>query len=238
MQETLLHIKDLVKVYKSKNKTVRALDGITLDIHKGEIFGLLGINGAGKTTLSSIVATLHPPTSGDVLFEGKSIYDDLIIFRKMLGFCGQHANLDSHLNVRKNLVFAGRYFLMDEASVQKRADELLKQFNLSKYAEFEINELSGGYKQRVMIARALMHSPKILILDEPTVALDPAIRRQLWQIIRDLRENGVTIILTTHYLEEAEALSDRVCILHEGKILLVDKPENLKKKTLKRCSWN
>ncbi len=229
MSKVVMHIKNLIKEYTNKTKTVRALNNISFSINEGEIFGLLGVNGAGKTTLSTILATLHPPTYGDVLFNNESIYNDLIGFRKKLGFCKQHANLDTHLNVRQNLEYAGRYFLLSEQVVQERVDELLNQFNLQQYAMFEINELSGGYKQRVMIARALVHKPKLLILDEPTVALDPSIRRQLWGCIRDLKKEGVSIVLTTHYIEEAEVLSDRVCILHEGKIVLIDKPENLKK---------
>ena len=190
---------------------------------------MLGVNGAGKTTLSSILATLHPATSGDVLYRGTSIYKDLINYRHKLGFCSQKPNLDPELNVRQNLEFAGRYYLMSENDVQARTNELIKHFNLEHYSDAEVNELSGGYKQRLMIARALMHNPELLILDEPTVALDPGIRRQLWQTIKDLKALGVTIILTTHYLEEAEILSDRVCILDKGKVLLIDKPESLKK---------
>jgi len=229
MSEKILEILNITKVYRSKKNETQALKGVTLDIQKGEIISLLGVNGAGKTTLSSILGTLQPPTSGDVLFKGQSIYKDLVRYRMALGFCAQRSNLDMHFNVRDNLVFTGRYYLMPEDEVQKRADELLREFNLMKYATFEVNALSGGYRQRLMIARSLMHKPELLILDEPTVALDPGIRRALWESIRGLKKMGVTVILTTHYLEEAEVLSDRVCILHEGKILLIDEPHNLKK---------
>ena len=234
MMNEIITLKNVVKVYKGKAGIVRALDGISLSIYEGEILSLLGVNGAGKTTLSSILATLHPPTSGDVLFKGASIYDDVIGYRHALGFCSQRANLDDSLNVRQNLEYAGRYFLMPEKEVQQRVDELLQQFNLKKYALFEVNTLSGGYKQRLMIARALVHNPSLVVLDEPTVALDPGIRHQLWDCIRSLKKQGVTVILTTHYLEEAEVLSDRVCILHQGKILLIDKPENLTKQFEKK----
>ena len=169
-----------------------------------------------------------------MFYNGTSIYDDVIGYRHKLGFCSQRPNLDDALNVRQNLVFAGRYFLLPEKKVQQRTNELLKQFNLEQYASFEVEMLSGGYKQRLMIARALIHSPSIVVLDEPTVGLDPAIRRQLWECIKSLKEVGVTIILTTHYLEEAELLSDRVCILDKGKILLIDKPQNLKQQFSKQ----
>lgn len=223
-----LQINDLVKVYHDKIKMVKALDRVTLTINKGEILALLGVNGAGKTTLSSILATLHPPTSGDICFKGISIYNNLSAYRSALGYCPQRPNLDHELNVEENLLFAGRYFLVPEEKLYARVVDLMQQFDLSKYAKFNVKDLSGGYKQRLLIARALVHDPEIVILDEPTVALDPSIRRNLWDKILALKSQGITVILTTHYLEEAEVLSDRVCILDAGKILLVDKSENLK----------
>ncbi len=224
----LLSIQNLYKTYKDSNRTVNALDDVSLTIQAGEIFGLLGVNGAGKTTLSSIIATLHPPTSGNILFKGVSIYDNVINYRKVLGFCPQKQNLDLFLSVKDNLIFAGRYFLLPEAVVQERAAQLMKQLELTRYADFDIDQLSGGTKQRVLIARALMHNPQIVLLDEPTVGLDPDIRRKLWQIIKDLKKHGITIILTTHYLDEAEFLSDRVCILNKGKVLLIESLAQLK----------
>jgi ABC-2 type transport system ATP-binding protein len=191
------------------------------------------VNGAGKTTLSSILATLHPPTSGDILYHGKSIYNDIDAYRMDLGFCPQNQNLDPFLTVEENLYFAGRYFLVPKDILAERIDNLLNHFDLTKYATFSINQLSGGTKQRVLIARALIHNPKIIILDEPTVGLDPDIRRTLWERIKELKKMGMTIILTTHYLDEAEQLSDRVCFLHQGKIILVSSVEELKAKSHK-----
>ncbi len=228
MATPILQIKNLSKLYKTKERTVYALDDISLDIFQGEILSLLGVNGAGKTTLSSILATLHPPTSGSVLYNGESIYDNLIEYRQAMGFCPQKPNLDTYLNVEENLIYAGRYFLIPEEQIKKRVDELIKQFNLEQYRKFSIQALSGGYKQRLLIARAIIHNPKILILDEPTVALDPDIRRHLWDIIKNLKASGMTLILTTHYLEEAELLSDRVCILNKGKIILTEEVVHLK----------
>jgi ABC-2 type transport system ATP-binding protein len=228
MPNPILEIDNVTKVYRDKNNTVHALDGVNLTIYEGEILGLLGVNGAGKTTLSSILATLHPPTSGSIFYNGQSIYTDLLSYRKNIGFCPQSPNLDPYLNVRENLEFAGRYFLMSEQEVQGRLKELMDQFDLEKYATFKIDQLSGGWKRRVLIARALMHNPKIVLLDEPTVGLDPDIRRILWDYISKLKELGVTVILTTHYLDEAEVLSDRVCILDKGKDLLVASVSDIK----------
>lgn len=228
MSSVILKINDIGKTYPGK-RPVEALKGINLDIYQGEILGLLGVNGAGKTTLSSILATLHPPTYGDVLFEGRSIYDDIPDYRKQLGFCPQIPNLDRYLTVEQNLLFAGRYFLMPETEVQERTEQLLGEFDLRKYRDFQVSALSGGYKQRLLIARSIMHKPKVLILDEPTVGLDPSIRRNLWDVIKSLQKHGMTIILTTHYLEEAEVLSDRVCILSNGEIMLTATVEQLRK---------
>ncbi|HLW72976.1 MAG TPA: ABC transporter ATP-binding protein [Candidatus Babeliales bacterium] len=228
MNNAILQINSITKRYEGNGRIVQALDGVSFSIHQGEIFSLLGVNGAGKTTLSSILATLHPPTSGDVLYNGVSIYNDIDSYRMDLGFCPQHQNLDQFLTVEENLYFAGRYFLLPKDLLAERVTYLLEHFCLQQYANFAINELSGGNKQRVLIARALIHNPKIIIFDEPTVGLDPDIRRALWQQIKSLKKMGITIILTTHYLDEAEQLSDRVCFLHKGKVILIDSVQALK----------
>ncbi|HLJ31441.1 MAG TPA: ABC transporter ATP-binding protein [Candidatus Babeliales bacterium] len=220
----LLKIKDVKKKYAAKE----ALKGVSLDIYKGEILGLLGVNGAGKTTLSSIIATLHPPTEGDIECEGESIYHDIAAYRYKIGFCPQKPNLDPALTLEQNLRFSGGYYQMTEEHITQRLEFLIEQFGLREYLHQKANVLSGGYKQRFMIARALMHNPQLVILDEPTVGLDPHIRRQLWQQIKDLKQLGVTVILTTHYLDEAEQLSDRVCVLDGGLIKLIETPDKLK----------
>ncbi|HXW86146.1 MAG TPA: ABC transporter ATP-binding protein [Candidatus Bathyarchaeia archaeon] len=226
--DPFIRIKNLSKAYETKHGTVQALVDVTFDIHAGEIFSLLGANGAGKTTLSSILATLHPPTGGTVCVNGKSIYDDIYTFRRMLGFCPQRQNLDMFLSVQENLEFAGRYFLLDKDTIQKRVAHLLGQLELERYAHFSIHALSGGTKQRVLIARALMHEPRFVILDEPTVGLDPDIRRKLWELIKHLKSMGITVLLTTHYLDEADYLSDRICVLHKGRIVLIESVHSLK----------
>ncbi|MCK4517646.1 ABC transporter ATP-binding protein [Candidatus Babeliales bacterium] len=228
MQNIFLQIKNLKKYFHEKHRTVKALDGVSLDIYQGEILGLLGVNGAGKTTLSSILATLHPPTDGEVLYKNKSIYKDINSYRRLVGFCPQRPNIIDQLTVRQNLTFAGRYFEIPEKELIRRVDELIEKYEFKSYADTKPGTLSGGYKQRLLIARSLIHKPKILILDEPTVGLDPHIRMQLWETIRELKKENITVILTTHYLEEAEMLSDRICILDKGTIKLLDTPQNLK----------
>jgi ABC-type multidrug transport system ATPase subunit len=232
MNSPLLQIKNLSKIYMHRRLgiPIHALQEIDLTINRGEVFSLLGVNGAGKTTLSSILATLHPPTTGDVLFHGKSIYDNITEYRMKLGFVPQKQNLDPLLNVYDNLLFAGRYFLLSEKAIKARIDTLLEQFGLTRYAHYSIDSLSGGNQQRVLIARALIHNPEVIILDEPTVALDSDIRRALWNQIVELKKTGITIILTTHYLEEAEFLSERVCVLHRGYIVMIETVSELKHK--------
>ncbi|KIX85525.1 ABC transporter ATP-binding protein [Vermiphilus pyriformis] len=227
---SILDIQNVTKIYNDKHKIVRALDGVSLSIQPGEIFGLLGANGAGKTTLSSILATLHPVTSGDVLYNGISIYKDLLRYRRALGFCPQHQNLDPFLTVQENLIFAGKYFLLPKNLIQERVSRLLQELELERYANFNVNELSGGTRQRVLIGRALVHEPAVVILDEPTVGLDPDIRRKLWNHILRLKEQGITVILTTHYLDEAEVLSDRICVLRKGKIHTLESVKTLRER--------
>lgn len=223
----LIHIRNLFKTYKTRRGTIEALKGVSLDIKQGEIFGLLGPNGAGKMTLSSIVATVHPACAGQILFNGESIYNDLNAYRHGIGFCPQKPNFESSLTVEENLTFAGRYYGLSREEIKKNAHYYMQKFELLKYAHQKVEVLSGGYKQRLLIARALMHKPALLLLDEPTIALDPHIRRELWDLIKALKETGVTIILTTHYLDEAEYLADRVCILDKGTIKLIETPAQL-----------
>lgn len=230
MSDLLLRIDNVYKTYYDNKRPVHALNGVSLDIKEGIVFSLLGVNGAGKTTLSSILATLHPLSSGDILFRGISIYKNILEYRRALGFCPQKINLDTYLTVEENLIFAGRYFLMPEHIVQERTAQLLDEFNLYKYAAYKIKDLSGGYRQRLLIARSIVHKPKILILDEPTVGLDPHIRRDLWEIIRQLKHYGITVILTTHYLEEAEVLSDIVAMLSKGRVIMQATVDDLKVK--------
>lgn len=207
--------------------TAQVLSGINMELLPGEVITLLGPNGAGKTTLSSIIASLHPPSSGDILYQGRSIYQDVASYRFKIGYCPQKATFQTGLTVKEQLYFTGRYYLMNPTAIRNQVDYLMEEFSLSAYANSYPVTLSGGYKQRLLLARALMHNPSLIILDEPTIALDPHIRRQLWNIILELKSKGVTILLTTHYLDEAEVLSDRVCVLDKGSIRLIDTPTNI-----------
>jgi ABC-2 type transport system ATP-binding protein len=223
MKTPLLRIQSVTKKYGNHE----ALKGVDLDLFSGEIISLLGANGAGKTTLSSIVATLCPPTSGDLIFNNSSIYHDIVAYRYNIGFCPQRPNLNTYLTLRENLLFAGRYYNLSDERIHTRIDQLAQQFSFAHYLDKKPHVLSGGYKQRFTLARNLIHDPKLIILDEPTVALDPHIRRQLWDYIKELKERGICILLTTHYLDEAEVLSDRICLLDQGKVRLIDTPSNL-----------
>jgi len=227
-KKQLLNICGVTKKFNDGIREIHALKGVSLEIYEGEIFGLLGVNGAGKTTLSSIIATLNPPTTGDITRNGVSIYEDVVAYRRMIGFCPQKPNIDMMLTIEENLWFTGRYFCMSQELIKERVAYLLKRFGLDKYSGSKASILSGGYKQRFLLARTLMHNPQLVILDEPTVGLDPHVRRDIWEVIKSLRNDNVTVLLTTHYLDEAEQLADRVCVLDKGVIRLVDTPENLK----------
>lgn len=223
MMQPLLEIDNITK----KFGTFQALKGVSLTLYPGEIVSLLGVNGAGKTTLSTILATLVPPTTGTILHHGKSIFDDIAVYRRLMGYCQQKSNLNPMLTIKENLEFAGYYFSMDAAAITQRIEYVGQRLQITNYLNHKPNQLSGGYRQRCMIARACMHSPRFIILDEPTAALDPDIRRKLWELIRSFKDEGITVLLTTHYLDEAEILSDRVCVLDRGLVKLIDTPQNL-----------
>ena len=227
MNSILLQISAIIKSYNDGYVTINALKGVDLTIYKGEILTLLGVNGAGKTTLSSIIATLHPATSGDITKDGISIYKDIVKYRTTIGFCPQKPNIDMMLSLEENLYYAGLYFGLSKPLIKERTEYLLERFGLTQYRYSKGYVLSGGYKQRFLLARTLMHKPDLVILDEPTVGLDPHVRRDIWEIIKDLKKDGTSVLLTTHYLDEAEKLSDRVCVLDKGIIEIIDTPENL-----------
>lgn len=222
-----IQIHALKKRYVDGKKVKEALKGVSFELFEGEIFGLLGVNGAGKTTLSTILAGLHPPTEGQVKCRGQSIYEDIVAYRRLIGFCPQKPNLDLDLTLEENLIFAGRYHQLPAQEIKTEVERLIEQFQLGEYAHSKAAILSGGYKQRFLIARTLVHKPKLVILDEPTVGLDPHIRHLLWEQIFHLKKQGSSVLLTTHYLDEAEHLSDRVCIIDAGMVKTIDTPKNL-----------
>lgn len=224
-----IQVKDLSKIYsRKKSKPKQALSSINLEIEKGEVFGLLGVNGAGKTTLSSVLAGVLAHSGGDVLLAGASIYRDLPAYRQRVGLCPQKPNLNRDLNLEENLFYSALGYGLSKKEATQACAEIIERFGLDEYLKSNAVVLSGGWRQRFLIARALVHKPQIVILDEPTVGLDPHIRHELWDVIHDLKKAGVTILLTTHYLDEAERLCDRVCMIHDGRVRSIETPKNLK----------
>jgi len=208
---------------------VEAISKVSFEIEEGVIFGLLGPNGAGKTTTIRILTTLLRPTSGDAFVGGYNVVSDPPKVKEMIGVVPQGINLEMELTVRENLEFHGRLHRMTKGERDKRIKELLSFVNLDEKMDVPVEYLSGGMKRRLLIARALMHSPQVLFLDEPTVGLDPQVRRRIWDLIIDLKARGLTILLTTHYIEEAEALCDMVGILRKGRLIALDSHFALKK---------
>jgi ABC-2 type transport system ATP-binding protein len=207
---------------------VVALDSLDLAINDGELFGLLGPNGAGKTTTIGILTTRVLPTSGHASVAGADVGSRAVDVRRRIGVVPQRPNPDRSLRVLENLVFHAAYFGIPTHDATTRAHALLAQLGISEKARAKVDELSGGQQQRLMIARALMHEPRVLFLDEPTVGLDPQARLALWDILRELHAQGRTIVLTTHYMEEADRLCDRIAIIDRGKLLALDTPAALK----------
>lgn len=226
-QEDIVSIRGLSKRYAGK-VPVEAVRNIDLTVRRGELFGLLGPNGAGKSTTISVCTTRTLPTSGTVQIAGLDVVATPAQARKHMGVVPQYNTLDRQCTVWENLYFHCRYFGYTSAAAGKRANELLEMFRLTERSKSFVRELSGGLAQRVQIARAIAHQPEILFLDEPSAGLDPQSRLALWDSIRQLLSQGITIVLTTHYMEEADELCNRVAIIDHGKILVCDTPQNLK----------
>ncbi len=207
-----------------------ALDSLDLEIRDGEFFGLLGPNGAGKTTTIGILTTRVKPTSGSAVVGGADVASQSVQVRQRIGVVPQRPNPDRSLNVIENLLFHAAYFGIHASTSQPRANKLLEQLGISDKAYAKVDEMSGGQQQRLMIARALIHEPQVIFLDEPTVGLDPQTRLSLWEILRQLHGEGRTIVMTTHYMEEADKLCDRIAIVDRGQLLELDTPEALKQR--------
>jgi ABC-2 type transport system ATP-binding protein len=222
----VIHTEDLTKVYPGTD--FAAVDRLNLDVRVGEIFGLLGPNGAGKTTTAGILTTRVVPTSGRALLGGIDVAAHPALAKQLSGIVSQQNTLDRQLTVWENLYFHGRLFGIGAKASRRTADELLEQFQLSKWAKASVYALSGGMAQRLMVARAIFHRPSVLFLDEPTAGLDPQSRLALWDLLGQLHGEGQTILLTTHYMEEADRLCERVAIMDHGKILALDTPAALK----------
>jgi ABC-2 type transport system ATP-binding protein len=218
----------LTKVYSARGGDLRAVDEVDLEVGAGEFFGLLGPNGAGKSTTIGMLTTSVVPTSGRAFVAGIDVRANPAAAKRWIGVVSQSNTLDRLLTVWENLYYHGRYFGVPAREARARADELLEQFSLDDRGSSMVFELSGGLAQRLMIARALVHRPQVLFLDEPTSGIDPQTRINLWRILADLHAQGLTILLTTHYLEEADALCERIAILDHGKVLALGAPAELK----------
>ncbi|MDR0470397.1 MAG: ABC transporter ATP-binding protein [Nitrososphaerota archaeon] len=221
-----IYTENLCKNYGS----VKAINNLNLNVRAGEIFGFLGPNGAGKTTTIRVLTTLTRPTSGYVSVGGYDIRDEIDKVKKVIGVVQQHLSLDRDLTVRENMEFHARIQHLSSSKRKQRITELLEYVELTEYADKMIDMLSGGMKKKASIVCSLLHEPKLLFLDEPTVGLDAQARRRLWDLVRRLNKDGTTIFLTTHYIEEAEVLCDRVGIMHHGQLIAVDDPANLREK--------
>ena len=223
----IVKIEGLRKVYEGKQPVV-AVDGIALGVREGELYGLLGPNGAGKTTTISICTTRALPTEGSVHIAGVDVVRSPALARCSMGIVPQYNTLDRSCTIYENIHFHCLYFGFSRADAKQRTNQLLEQFHLTERAEAYPGQLSGGLAQRVQIARAIAHRPKVLFLDEPSAGLDPQSRIAMWDAVRRLREEGITVVLTTHYMEEADELCDRVAIIDHGRILVEDTPSALK----------
>lgn len=219
----MIDIEGLTKKYGDRT----AVDGLNLSIPQGELFGLLGPNGAGKTTTIRVLTMLTRLTEGHITINGWHVPNDERQIKAVIGVVPQHLNLDIELTARENLELHGRLHQIPPEERKQRIEELLEFVELQDRGNDMVQTFSGGMKRRLMIARALLHRPKVLFLDEPTVGLDPQVRRRLWELVRRLASEGLTVLLTTHYIEEAENLCQRVAILDKGRLIALDTPSNL-----------
>lgn len=223
----MIELFKLTKIFKTQTGEKKAVDNLSLTVGKGELFGLLGPNGAGKTTALKMLTMSLMPTSGEIFFEGQNIFSDREKIKRIIGVVPQYINFDQELTAKENLLLHSRLYRMNEKDGNERIEQLLSYMELADVADNYTKTMSGGMKRRLIIARALIHRPKILFLDEPTVALDPKVRRRIWELLKNLKKEGVTVFLTTHYIEEAELLADRVAILNKGNLVALDNPQTL-----------
>ncbi|WP_432401664.1 ABC transporter ATP-binding protein [Wukongibacter sp. M2B1] len=219
----MIEIKSVSKSYGE----VRAVDNMSLTIPDATFMGLLGPNGAGKTTLIRMLIGLIDSDEGQITIDNKNVSRDNQSLKKKIGVVPQHINLDKELSVKENLTFSGMLYKMDRKVIKRRVDELLEVMDLTKAKDRVCKRLSGGMKRKLMIAKALIHDPQIIFLDEPSVGIDLKARREIWDILKRMNSDGKTILITTHYIEEAEYLCDKVSLMNEGKIFYCDTPSNL-----------
>jgi ABC-2 type transport system ATP-binding protein len=225
MPNVAIKIKELTKQFKD----ITAVSGVSLEIHKGEIFGLLGPNGAGKTTIIRMLSGLARPTGGKAQIANYDIVKDSVKVRRIVGVVPQSNVLDRELTVKQNLIYHAKLHSMKKSDYEKSITKVLELVGMKDRQDSDPLTLSGGMKRRLTIAKALVHEPEVLFLDEPTTGLDPQSKRALWDRIQALSKKGITMILTTHYMEEAELLCDRIGIIDKGKIIALNTPSGLKK---------
>jgi ABC-2 type transport system ATP-binding protein len=228
MSEPIVKTKDLKKYFNAKHGAVKAVDGVDLNVNAGEIFGFLGPNGAGKTTTLRMLTTLIQPDSGSAMVAGFDVKKNPQEVRKRIGYVSQAGGADRPATGVENLILQGRLYGMTSADTKKRATELIDLLGLKEFADRIVYTYSGGQRRRLDVALGLMNRPQVLFLDEPTTGLDPQNRANLWVQIKKLKSEGATIFLTTHYLEEADELSDRLAIMDHGKIIVSGTPKELK----------
>jgi ABC-2 type transport system ATP-binding protein len=224
--DAVIEVRDLVKQYADGT---RAVSGVSFAVRKGEIFGFLGPNGAGKTTTMRILGTLHHQTSGTARVLGLDVAKDSAEVQRRIGFAMQEVGMDELATAQEMLVLHARLYGIPPKDAKARAAALLKTFELEKHANRRVTRFSGGMQRRLDLAVSLIHEPEVLFLDEPSTGLDPKSRSDLWAILRRLQAQGMTVLLSTHYMEEADELCDRIAIIHQGRIAAIDTPENLKR---------
>lgn len=221
----MIEIKNVSKRYPQAKSN--ALDGVTLTIPSGEFFGLLGPNGAGKTTLISILSTLLLPTTGEVCIDGETLTRQRGDIKRKLALITQHNSLRNDMNLDQIMELQGRLYAIPREEIRRKSEDLLRFCGLLEHRKKIVRKLSGGMKRKLMLCRALLTDPEILILDEPTIGLDPASRRQIWDLLRSLNQQGLTILLTTHYIDEAQTLCQRIALIDQGKVARLATPDAL-----------
>ncbi|MBP1624149.1 MAG: daunorubicin resistance transporter ATPase subunit [Acidobacteria bacterium] len=220
----------LCKTFRNKRAIVEAVRDVDLSVREGEIYGFLGPNGAGKTTTMRILTTLMAPTSGRALVVGRDLFREARRIRQDIGYVSQLGGTYEYATAYENLVLQGRLYGLSRTDARAKADRIVLQFDMAEYANRNVMTYSGGQKRHVHLGMGIMHDPKLLFLDEPTTGLDPASRARFWEVIRGLRDRGITIFLTTHYLDEADHLCDTVCIMDHGRVVASGTPSELKRR--------
>lgn len=229
--EPIIEVRNLTKVFISRGKRITAVSGVSFDVFKGEIFGMIGPNGAGKSTTYAMMTTLIKPTSGSIKVAGFDVKKEDDRIRPIIGIVPQKLSLYPDLTARENLELMGNLYHVPEKVKEERIEYYLKLINLETHADHFTGGFSGGMKQRLSVISAVIHDPQIIFWDEPTTGLDPQTRQAIWKLAQKFNEDGKTLIFTTHYMEEADRLCDRVAIMNLGKLVALDSPANLKEKS-------